>query len=278
MWRNVLIFILILLAGIFLYLRLDRDKRIKTIRQINSDTMTTTSKTENEKLSIITVFDNYRADPLLKTGWGFSCLIRRIRPIGEKSGSLKEENILLDTGADSDILLSNMKKLNIIPETIDFIFISHLHDDHIGGLNGILKIRPDLTVYKPELFPKEKEIIEDVYTTGSLGNDIKEQSLIIKSEKGLIIITGCAHPGIVNILEKAKEMFPSENIYLVLGGFHLEDELYPELKSIISDFRKLNVQKAALCHCSGERTRELFKKEYGDNYIENGVGKVINIE
>jgi len=52
-----------------------------------------------------------------------------------------------------------------------------------------------------------------------LGTGIKEQSLIIKSAKGLIIITGCAHPGIVNIVKKAKEIFPNENVYLVLGYF-----------------------------------------------------------
>ena len=43
-------------------------------------------------------------------------------------------------------------------------------------------------------------------------------------------------------------------------------------------FPELGVQKTAPCHCSGDRCRELFKEEYGENFIENGVGKIINIE
>lgn len=75
-----------------------------------------------------------------------------------------------------------------------------------------------------------------------------------------------------------KKTFPSQNIYLVLGGFHLDEASDAELHGIISDFRKFNVQKVAPCHCSGERTRELFKQEYGDDFIENGVGKIIEID
>ena len=80
------------------------------------------------------------------------------------------------------------------------------------------------------------------------------------------------------MIEKTKEMFPDQNIYLTLGGFHLSEVSDSELRSIIKDFRELGVQKTAPCHCSGDRCRELFKEEYGDNFIGNGVGKVINIE
>jgi 7,8-dihydropterin-6-yl-methyl-4-(beta-D-ribofuranosyl)aminobenzene 5'-phosphate synthase len=67
---------------------------------------------------------------------------------------------------------------------------------------------------------KPIRICEDVYSTGELGTFIKEESLIIKTSKGLVVITGCAHPGIVNIVKRAKEMLKSD-VYLVLGGFHL---------------------------------------------------------
>ena len=68
-----------------------------------------------------------------------------------------------------------------------------------------------------------------------------------------------------------------ENIYLVLGGFHLSGAGDSELRSIVNNFRKLGVQKVAPCHCSGDRCRELFKEEYGDDFIENGVGRIIEI-
>lgn len=82
----------------------------------------------------------------------------------------------------------------------------------------------------------------------------------------------------MNILKKAKEMFPDENVYLVLGGFHLFGASDSELKTIIDDFKKLGVQGVAPCHCSGDKCRGLFKKEYKENFIENGVGKIIKIE
>ena len=220
-----------------------------------------------ENILITTCYDNYLADSRLKNGWGFSALIK-----------LEEQNILFDTGADSSTLLSNMEKLEINPKEIDFVIISHLHEDHTGGLPGILEIKPGLKVYKPESFSGPDQIINGVWTTGPLGTWIKEQSLILNTKKGLIIITGCAHPGIVNIVKKAKEMLPKENIHLVLGGFHLSGASDSELRSIISDFKKLGVQRVAPCHCSGDRTKELFKEEYQEDFIENGVGKIINIE
>lgn len=241
-------------------------------------------ETKTSKVSLITVYDNYQFDPELKTGWGFSCLVE-----------IDNTNILFDTGADSPTLLSNMEKLVINPKEINLVILSHIHGDHIGGLEGILKINSDLSVFIPESFPdnfkeiiknygakvigikKSTKISEGIYSTGELGTWIKEQSLILNSEKGLVIITGCAHPGIVNIVKKAKEIFPEQSIYLVFGGFHLGGASDSELRNIIKDFRKLGVQKAAPCHCSGDRCRELFKEEYKDNFIENGVGKIIEI-
>jgi 7,8-dihydropterin-6-yl-methyl-4-(beta-D-ribofuranosyl)aminobenzene 5'-phosphate synthase len=246
-------------------------------------------KSKEGEIEIITLYDNYQFNPQLKTDWGFSCLIRQ----GSKGeGGL---SILFDTGADSGTLISNAEKMSLDSKEIDIIVLSHIHGDHTGGLEGILKIHSNPSVYLPQSFPQNfkdrvksygAEIIEvkepgkisdNVYSTGELGTYLKEQSLIVDSHRGLIIITGCAHPGIVNIIKAAKEIFPEKNIYLVLGGFHLAGTPDAELSKIIQDFRKLGVEKVAPCHCSGDRTRELFKKEYQDNFIENGVGRKIEI-
>ena len=235
------------------------------------------------KITLITLYDNYQHDANLKTGWGFSCLVK----VGDK-------NILFDTGADSPTLLGNMKKLKIDPKDINMIVLSHIHGDHAGGLAGILEMNSDLTVYLPKSFPSDFKkgvesykakvvevgdpipITESVSSTGELGTWIKEQSLIVKTKEGLVVITGCAHPGIVDILEEVKKL-TSEDIYLVLGGFHLGGESDSKLKEIIKSFRELGVKKAAPCHCSGDRTRELFKEEYKEDFISNGVGRIIDI-
>jgi 7,8-dihydropterin-6-yl-methyl-4-(beta-D-ribofuranosyl)aminobenzene 5'-phosphate synthase len=230
-------------------------------------------------LSIIIAYDNNPYDDRLKTAWGFSCLVR-----------LPEKNILFDTGGDSSILLDNLRKLQIDPKEVDIVVLSHIHSDHVGGLPGFLRQNSDVTVYLLQSFPQKfkdemksygvkveevyeaKELLPGVYTTGELGGGIKEQSLVVRTDQGLVVVTGCAHPGIVKIVQKAKEI-ANEKVYLVLGGFHLGGASTSQIESIIVDFRELGAEKVAPCHCSGDRTRRLFQKHYGEDYIECGVGK-----
>jgi len=96
--------------------------------------------------------------------------------------------------------------------------------------------------------------------------------LIIDSKKGLVVITGCAHPGIVDIVKRAKELMKRDKAYLVLGGFH-----HPSL-SCVKEFKKLRIEKVAPSHCIGDLVREALKKEYKGNFIEYGVGKTIGIK
>ncbi len=240
----------------------------------------TADSTETE-VSMITIYDNYQHDQNLQTGWGFSCLV-----------DADDRKLLFDTGAEGSILLDNMKKLGIDPQKIDCVVLSHAHGDHTGGLDDFLEENSGVKVYLlksfPEGFKKKVEstgaevvevgdsitISEKVSTTGELGTSIKEQSLMIKTSKGLVVITGCAHPGIVDIVRHAKKI-TGEEIYLVLGGFHLLNLSETQLKEVIKGFRELGVKKAAPCHCSGDKTREVFRQEYGEDFIENGVGKII---
>jgi len=241
-------------------------------------------KSVERKISIISICDNYQVNSNLTTGWGFGCVIRT-----------PTKNILFDTGGNSSILLSNMEKMNIYPKDIDIVVISHIHIDHRGGLNGFLERNGNVKVYIPASFPdwiREKiksygaeyqdvkdsiQISDSVYSTGEMGTPIEEQSLVLDTKEGLVVITGCVHPGVVNITEKAKQILPDRNIYLVMGGFHLGSASNLELKSIIKGFRNLGVKKAAPSHCSGDRCRELFNEEYKEDYIENGVGNIIEI-
>ncbi len=240
-------------------------------------------------MNITILFDNYPYKeglaPLdsklltgLETGWGFSCLLKGL-----------EKTILFDTGADGRVLLSNMEKLGIEPKSIDTIFLSHEHWDHTGGLTTLLNKRSDYFIYLPKSFStgfkssvreygakivdvdKSVEICKDAYSTGEMGVSLKEQSLIVKTAHGLIGITGCAHPGIVNILKKIKQLF-TEEIYLIMGGFHLGGYSDKELKEIVKEFKTMGVMKTAPSHCSGDRCMKLFKEEYGDNFVELGVG------
>jgi 7,8-dihydropterin-6-yl-methyl-4-(beta-D-ribofuranosyl)aminobenzene 5'-phosphate synthase len=162
------------------------------------------------------------------------------------------------------------------------------------GFSCVIRKNPEVVVYLPKSFPKgfkggvkeygakmievqrPLKICEGVYSTGELGTWIKEQSLIIHTEKELIVITGCAHPGIVKIVNKAKDLVKGD-VLLVMGGFHLGGESKGEIENIVSSFRKLGVNYVGPCHCSGDAARQLFKEEYGENFINVGVGRVITI-
>ena len=185
-----------------------------------------------------------------------------------------------------------MKKLKIETNSIDAVVLSHIHPDHTGGLEGFLAENPDVTVYLPGSFPakfKDKvrdheaktveiegpmKICTNVHSTGQLGKRIKEQALIIRTERGLILITGCAHPGIVNVVNAVNDMV-KEDMFLVTGGFHLEWTGKRKIEKIISSFKRSGVKKTGPCHCTGEKSRSLFEENFGRNYIHVGAGKEI---
>ncbi len=236
------------------------------------------------KISITVTYDNNPCEQGLETAWGFSAFI---------TGT--EKTILFDTGPPTaNSLLDNMQKLAIEPENVDMVVLSHIHPDHTGGLAGFLEKNPNVTVYLPVSFPKKfkdnvrdhgariievresLQICENVYSTGRLGKWIKEQSLIIRTDKGLIIVIGCAHSGIVNIVSTAKELI-KDDILLVMSGFHLEWETKGRIEKIISTFKQLGVRCVGPCHCSGHKARSLFEKHFGSNYINTGAGKVITL-
>ena len=236
-----------------------------------------------QTITILDVYDNIDFNPKFKTGFGFSCIINTATKI-----------ILFDTGGDSPTLLSNLETAGIDPVDIDIVFLSHEHYDHVGGLRGFLEENNDVEVFALNSFSDsiKRQIKETgavlkevknpvnvtagVYSTGQIGLLIKEQSLVINFKKGLIVITGCAHPGIVNIVKKAKELF-KRNIYLVLGGFHLSSYSNQKLNKILKSFKDLKVEKTAPSHCTGQDAVEFFKKEYKDKFIKSGVGKKITI-
>jgi len=213
------------------------------------------------KMKITILYDNTAFRNDLKSDWGFSCLVEAYNKI-----------ILFDTGADGNILLENMKKLNIEPSSVDDVFISHSDFDHIGGLSAFLYENNRVNVYVPASFKgvlnaqrvihvnKPLVLYENFYSTGELENI--EQSMAVKTEKGLVLVTGCSHPEMKIILDTASQF---DKIYGIIGGLHgfNEYELFKNLDLICPT------------HCTMHIAE--IKTLYPEKYCEVGAGRIINI-
>jgi len=236
-----------------------------------------------EMMTITIVFDNYPYKKGLKTAWGFSAFV-----------TYKDQNVLFDTGISGSILLENMSKMNITPVEVQNVVLSHEHNDHIGGLQALLSAGADPKIYLPPSFSpylknqfrKQAEVIEVVpghqiaeriYSLGEIQGLPSEQALVIDTPRGLVVIIGCAHPGVEKMVLAAKRQF-EEGIYLVMGGFHLGGASRYEVEQIIKEFKRIGVAHVAPCHCTGDRAINQFKNAFGERFISVGGGAVIVIE
>jgi len=237
-----------------------------------------------EALTIRIVQDNYPYSDELETAWGFAAWV---------DGA--EKTLLFDTGSDGTLLLANMAKLDLDPNDVETVVISHNHADHTGGLVGLLQRHADLDLYGLESFPARfKQVVRDygarlvevkvpvsicaqVRSTGQVGTRIPEQALVVRTQRGLVVITGCAHPGVVRMVERAKAVYEGEDVLLVLGGFHLGWASAAELDQVIAALQGLGVRYVAPTHCSGDKTRARFHERFGNRYLEVGAGKIITL-
>jgi 7,8-dihydropterin-6-yl-methyl-4-(beta-D-ribofuranosyl)aminobenzene 5'-phosphate synthase len=236
--------------------------------------------TATEELNTVTftiVYDNNAYDAGLRTSWGFSCWV--------ETG---ETTILFDTGGEGPTLMHNLRALGLDPQRIDVVVLSHAHGDHTGGLGALLDGGVQATVYAPTSFPESFKtdvgvrtglvevaeampIAPGITTTGEVGSTTVEQALAVETQEGLVVVTGCAHPGVVQMVRRAKEAADGE-VALVMGGFHLGGASLSQIERIMTDLRDLGVKRVAPCHCTGDKARHAFVDAFGEDAVLAGVG------
>lgn len=238
---------------------------------------------EDKSVKIIMLYNNVGSSKEFLCEWGLSIWVED-----------QHTAVMFDTGQTPSMLWNNMKKLNIDFRKLSKIIISHHHVDHSGGLGIVLKNTdhsPEVLVPKDELKAFQAQyanahitgvgepvrITEKIWSTGSLGGFIQEQSMILIHDNEMIVMTGCAHPGIIEIVQKAKTIVPDKDIRLVMGGFHLNQFSEETVIHISDRLKKSGVKKLAPSHCTGTTAISIFKREWQEAFIDFGVGDGMTI-
>ncbi len=236
-----------------------------------------------EPVTVSVIYDNYVHTRGMTADWGYSILIE---------GPAK--TVLFDTGTRPAIFKSNFGMMELNASGIDAVVLSHEHRDHTGGISAFAEMKTGIPVImphdfqetfiqsmaglglKPFMVREPAAICDHLYTSGVFDFPLSEQVLVLDTKKGLVVMTGCSHPGIVGMLRDIKSSF-DKNIYMVFGGFHLMNKTDDEMNDIIAGMKSLGVVKCGATHCTGERQINLIREKFGDGFVELGVGNTVII-
>jgi len=266
--------------------------------------------------------------PQLRAEHGVSMLVT-IYENGNK------DSFLFDTGVTIDGVLHNMDALEVKPNELHAIVLSHGHTDHTRGLIGLIKrygrpripivLHPDAFLKRKNVFPdghetehippsqrdleaEGVEIIQEraptmlvgghALVTGQIarttsfekGNPTQvawiddkwqpdpwihdDQAVIINvKDKGLVVLTGCGHAGVVNTLKHARDLTEVSRIHAVIGGFHLTGPVFePIVAPTIQALKEFNPSIIVPEHCTGWRAMHLIAQEFPNAFVPNSVG------
>lgn len=229
------------------------------------------------------VYNNIVFDDDLKGKQGFACVIEGM-----------SRKILFNTGGDGSLLLKNMKKMGVDPQSIDIVVLSSEHEDYMGGLEKFHEKNEKAMIFAPASFSdkyrkmvKKKKLrnvfvkgpmtlCSGAFTTGETGGELAEQALVLKTEGGPVLITGCARTSIVDLAGRVRSL-ASRRPLLVMGGFQTAERGPDSMKKTVDGLRELGVFYCGAGHCMSDEEIEYLKKEYGSYFVETGLGSVIEI-
>jgi len=246
-----------------------------------------------------------------------------------------QDTLLFDTGVTIDGVLHNLDVLEVKPNEMHAIVLSHGHTDHTRGLIGLIRrygrpripivLHPDAFLKRKNVFPdghetehippgrhdleaEGVEIIEEraptmlvgdhALVTGQItrttpfekGNPTQvawidgkwqpdplihdDQAVILNvKDKGLVVLTGCGHAGVVNTLKHARDMTGINTIHAVIGGFHLTGPIFePIIAPTIQALKEFNPDIIVPEHCTGWKAMHLIAQQFPNAFVPNSVG------
>lgn len=248
---------------------------------------------------------------LFDTGRKFETVLNNAEELGIDLSEVEDVFLSHNHGDHTGGLLTlreRLKKQNI--NAISKIHVGEgIFDQRIGFSNRMLEIKEELEadgvifmIYKEafELFPGVwiTGPIERIHPEKNYGGKWKiatkngeeidtipeDQSLIINTEKGFVLVAGCGHAGIINTLEQVKSKIKSKNTYAIVGGLHLVNATDMQLEWTAEHLQRFGVSKIIGAHCTGINSlyslKDLLKLErtdavvgsVGDSFdLENGI-------
>ena len=229
------------------------------------------------------IYDNYQDNKNLATDWGFACLV-------EYQG----HKLLFDAGREADLYRKNVQQLEIHPEEIPGLFISHEHGDHTAAMPWIIEMNPSVRCYFPASYAEQLQargtlpphskglekpthLYGPFYSTGDNFAAFREQGLVIKTDNGGILITGCGHPGAGPMIAAAEEELGIE-IHTLVGGLHLMNKNSKEMEELAASLKEMGIRYICPTHCTGDNSIAALKSSFGEAYISGGTGKEIIIQ
>lgn len=229
--------------------------------------------------TISILYDNH-AQGGLRPGWGFSAWI-----------SAGDESVLFDTGADILVFQHNARSLGCNLSTLGALALSHDHCDHVGAVTAAT--RKGLRLYVPAAFARRfsshrksgtqviavrgpEQISPGVKSTGQFGRKIREQALVVDGAEGPVLITGCAHAGIVTVAELATKL-AGRPLALIVGGFHLYRHDEAEVRYVAEQLLRLGVVRIAPCHCTGDAATAVLRDAYGEQVVDASAGSQLRV-
>ncbi len=211
-------------------------------------------------MKILFLVENRSRDPELRSAWGLSILVE-----------VKGCRILFDVGPSASTLLHNAEKLGVDLGKIDAVFISHLHYDHCGALNELLRLGAlprDIPVFLPEPGGYPNEVVCNSKTpvlglgwsTGAMNVvTLREHALVIPCNGNAIaVLVGCSHPGLANIVTKALEISSAKHIKLLAGGFHMGSY---EAARVAEKIGGLSIEIMIPAHCTSDGAIAVFREK-----------------